>query len=95
MIVVKTLVVDWKGLKKMGWPYSRAHTHRLMATEIPDSTHKPKGLEVQRMIPNPDPFPQSHKLVNHRNAHPMWRVAEVLAYFEAHGLPVSDDWQNS
>jgi hypothetical protein len=92
---VKTLVVDWKCLKKMGWPYSRAHTHRLMAAEVPDRTHKPKGLEVQRMIPNPDPFPGCHKLVNHRNAHPMWRAAEVLAYFEAHGLAVSDDWQNS
>jgi len=33
---VQPLVVDWLGLKKMGWCYSRAHTHRLMQAEIPD-----------------------------------------------------------
>jgi hypothetical protein len=26
----RALIVDWKGLKKMGWPYSRAHTRRMM-----------------------------------------------------------------
>jgi hypothetical protein len=26
----KPLIVGWKGLKRMGWPYSRAHTWRLM-----------------------------------------------------------------
>lgn len=26
----KPLIVDWKGLKKLGWPYSRAHTWRMM-----------------------------------------------------------------
>ena len=92
---VKTLVVGWNGLKRIGWPYSRAHTYRLMSLMIPDPTHKPKWNEEHRMIPNPDPFPACHKLVNHRNAHPVWRVSEVLAYFEAHGLPVSQDWQNS
>ena len=92
-VEVKTLVIDWKSLRKLGWPYSRAHTHRLMAREIPDPKHTPKGVEEHRMIPNPDPFPQCYKLVNHRNAHPMWRVREVLAYFEAHGFAVSQDWQ--
>jgi predicted DNA-binding transcriptional regulator AlpA len=24
------LLIDWKGLKALGWPYSRAHTWRLM-----------------------------------------------------------------
>ncbi len=24
------LLVDWKGLKKYGWPYSRAHTWRMI-----------------------------------------------------------------
>lgn len=24
------LLVDWKGLKALGWPYSRAHTWRMM-----------------------------------------------------------------
>jgi predicted DNA-binding transcriptional regulator AlpA len=27
----KRLIVDWKGLKELGWPYSRAHTWRMMA----------------------------------------------------------------
>ena len=27
------LLVDWKGLKQLGWPYSRAHTWRLMESE--------------------------------------------------------------
>ena len=40
-----------------------------------------------------DPFPRARKLGKHPNAHVVWRVAEVLAYFEAHGLRVRDDWQ--
>ena len=24
------MLVDWKGLKAMGWPYSRQHTYRLV-----------------------------------------------------------------
>ena len=24
------LITDWRGLKKLGWPYSRAHTWRMM-----------------------------------------------------------------
>jgi predicted DNA-binding transcriptional regulator AlpA len=27
------LLVDWKTLKKLGWPYSRQHTYRLIAAE--------------------------------------------------------------
>ena len=92
---MKPLVVDWKTLKKLGWPYSRAQTHRLMERMIPDPKHRPRWDEEHRAIPNPDPFPQCHKLVGHRNAHPMWRVREVLAYFEAHGLAVAQDWHNS
>jgi predicted DNA-binding transcriptional regulator AlpA len=65
------LIVDWKGLKRIGWPYSRAHTWRLMAASE---------------------FPQSFKLGSHRSSHPVWRVKEVLANFEAHGLKVTDDW---
>jgi len=95
MINVKTLVVDWKGLKKIGWPYSRSHTERMMAPMIPDPTHRPKWNEEQRFIPNPDPFPRCGKAAKHRNSHPLWRVADVLAYFESHGLPVSQDWQDS
>ena len=67
------VIVDWRGLKAMGWPYSRAHTWRMM--EAKD-----------------DPFPRCFKLRKHRNSHPVWRVREVLAYFEAHGLKVTEDW---
>ena len=67
----RPLIVGWKGLKRMGWPYSRAHTWRLMAAGV---------------------FPEATKLGAHRNSHPMWRVKSVLAYFEAHGLQVTEDW---
>ena len=90
---VKPLIVDWQGLKRMGWPYSRAHTWRLMADTI-TVTEKVKGEKrrIAREIPNPDKFPTCFKLTVHCNGHPVWRVAEVLAYFEAHGLKVTDDW---
>lgn len=67
----RPLIVGWKGLKVMGWPYSRAHTWRLMEAGT---------------------FPKAEKLGAFRNSHPMWRVKSVLAYFEAHGLKVTDDW---
>lgn len=73
----KPLVVDWKGLKRMGWPYSRTNTWRMMF----DSAYAENA------------FPRCRKLGKHRSAHVVWRVAEVLAYFEAHGLRVSADWQ--
>jgi hypothetical protein len=38
-------------------------------------------------------FPACRKLGLHRNSHPVWLVSEVLAYFEAHGLRVTADWQ--
>lgn len=30
MSTVKRLLVSWSDLKKMGWPYSRTHTWRMM-----------------------------------------------------------------
>jgi hypothetical protein len=39
-----------------------------------------------------DPFPRCRKLGKHRNSHPVWRIRDVLAYFEAHGLAVTEDW---
>lgn len=72
----RPLIVDWRGLKRMGWPFSRSHTDRLM--------YDPEYADRR--------FCECHKLGTHRNSHPMWRVAEVLAYFEAHGLKVTDDW---
>jgi predicted DNA-binding transcriptional regulator AlpA len=63
------IIVDWRGLKNMGWPFSRAHTWRMMKARV---------------------FPQSSKLGDHRNSHPVWVVKEILAYFESHGLKVTD-----
>jgi len=71
VVSVRPLVIDWRGLKQLGWPNSRAHTWRMMAA---------------------GKFPKAHKLGDHFNAHPVWRVAEILAYFEAHGLAVMEDW---
>ncbi len=63
------LITDWRGLKKLGWPYSRAHTWRMMFDpDYADSR-----------------FPRCRNLGKHRNAHPVWRMADVLAYFETHG----------
>ena len=72
----KPLIVDWKGLRRLGWCYSRAHTWRMMFD--PDYAA--------------DSFPKCRKLGTHRNAHPVWRVLDILAYFEAHGLPVTGDF---
>ena len=74
---VRPLIVGWTDLRKMGWCVSRAHTWRLMFD--PDYAD--------------DPFPVCRKLGKHRNSHPVWRVSEVLAYFEAHGLAVTQDWR--
>ena len=73
---IRPLVVDWKGLRKMGWPFSRAHTWRKMFD--PDYAA--------------DAFPRCHKLGKDRNSNPVWRVSDVLAYFETHGLRVTEDW---
>jgi predicted DNA-binding transcriptional regulator AlpA len=34
------LLVDWKGLKALGWPYSRVHTWRLMSEGRFPRAHK-------------------------------------------------------
>ena len=90
---IKPLIVDWKGLKKLGWPYSRTHTVRLMGDTIQVS-EKVRGEKrrVVKVIPNPDPFPHSTKLGPFANSHPVWRIADVLTYFVAHGLSVTEDW---
>lgn len=89
----KPLMVDWKGLKRMGWPYSRTQTWRLMADTVM-VTEKVKGQKtrVAREIPNPDRFPTCFKLTVHQSGRVVWRVNDVLAYFEGHGLAVSQDW---
>ena len=89
----RPLIVDWKALKKLGWPYSRAQTWRLMAETITVSRRVlGNRRRVAEAVPNPDRFPPCFKLGAHRSSHPVWRVSEVLAYFEAHGLKVTEDW---
>jgi hypothetical protein len=94
MSTVRPLIVGWKDLQKMGWPYSRAETWRRMKPTITVS-RKVKGEKrrVVQVIPNPDPFPACVKLGPHHNSHPVWLVSKVLAYFEAHGLAVTQDWE--
>jgi hypothetical protein len=88
---IKPLVVNWEGLQKMGWPFSRTQTWRKMGATIEVSS-RVKGVRVTKVIPNPDRFPLCKKLGWHRSSPVVWLVSEVLAYFEAHGLSVSDDW---
>jgi hypothetical protein len=90
---VRPLIVGWTDLLKMGWPYSRPHTWRLMEKTITVS-RKVKGQKrrVVEVLPNPDPFPSCAKLGAFQNSHPVWSVSQVLAYFEAHGLAVTQDW---
>lgn len=64
------LIVDWKGLKAMGWPYSRVHTWRMMFD--PDYAG--------------NRFPRCRKLGKDRNSHPVWVFAEVLGHFRSCGL---------
>jgi predicted DNA-binding transcriptional regulator AlpA len=75
----RPLIVDWKGLRKLGWPLSRAHTWRMM--------YDPNYGENR--------FPACRKLGAHRSSRVVWRVNEVLAYFETHGLKVTGDWYAS
>jgi predicted DNA-binding transcriptional regulator AlpA len=35
-------------------------------------------------------FPQSFKLGGHRNSHPVWKLKDILNYFETHGLVLTD-----
>lgn len=69
----KPVVVDWRGLKRMGWPFSRVET-------------------VER---NNGRYPKFTKLGEHQNARLIWRVKDVLDYFERHGLRVTEDWYAS
>jgi len=70
------LYISWKALlNRLGWPYSRANTWRMMFE--PAYAH--------------DPFPACRKFIAHRNGHPLWYTPEVLDYIKRHGLPVPED----
>ena len=68
--VTQPRAIDWTSIKKMGWPYSKAHTWRLMFDKQFAS----------------DPFPSCHKFTPYKNSHPLWRLEDVEAYFKSHGL---------
>ena len=91
----KPLIVDFEGLKALGWPYGKTQTWRLMRQTITISRKAEGKRRVTTVIPNPDIFPASHKICSHFNSPPMWKVSEVLRYFEARGLRVTDDWNRS
>jgi len=81
------LIVTWHDLKRMGWPYCRAHTWRMMEPEILRSSGtRRKGTYRQWIEPNSDPFPRCRKPWSVRNSPPVWLMKEILAYFEAHDL---------
>jgi predicted DNA-binding transcriptional regulator AlpA len=91
----KKLIVDWIGLLGFGHPFSRAHTWRKMAATITVTRKLRDGTQEKWVIPNPDPFPKCTKLGPHRNSPVVWRVSDVLAYYEAHGLKVTEDYNAS
>jgi predicted DNA-binding transcriptional regulator AlpA len=64
------LLVDWKSLKAMGWPYSRVHTWRLMESGA---------------------FPRAYKLGKHRNAHPVWKLYDIMKAFATYGIVFDED----
>ena len=37
-------------------------------------------------------YPQSFTLGTHLNARRLWRVKDVLDYFESYGIKVTEDW---
>ena len=48
------LIVDWRGLKELGWPYGRTHTARLMNAGYCDDpfprAHKLNGYKRARNV---------------------------------------------
>jgi hypothetical protein len=94
--VIKALIVDWEGLLRMGWPFSRAETWRRMKkTRRRSSGSRKDGTYKEWIEPNPNPFPPCQKLGDFPNSPPCWKVSAVLAYFETYGLQVSEDWYSA
>lgn len=86
------LMIDWHGLKRMGWPYSKAQTARLEESEILRSSgSRRKGNFKEWHEPNRKPFPRRVSFTEHRNSHPVWAYASVIAYFEASGFKINQD----
>jgi hypothetical protein len=92
MTTLKRQMIDWCGIQKLGWPNSDTTTERWeQPTILRSSGSREKGTFKEWHEPNLDPFPRRVKFRNHRNSHPVWPYAEVIAYFEAHGLKVNQD----
>jgi len=93
---IRPLVVDYDGLLRIGVRYSKSQLWRLMQPTL-TVTRRVAGQKgrVAMVIPNPAPFPQSFKMTRSRQSPPYWRVKDVLAWLEAHGLAVTDDWYGS
>lgn len=79
----RPLIVDWKGLKTLGWPYSRAHTWRLMAGGWEDAHGEWHAVR--------HPFPKCTKLGNGPQAHPVWKYDEIIEYLKLFGIEVMAD----
>ena len=93
---IRPLVVDYDGLLRIGVPYCKSQIWRLMQPTLTVTRREPgKKGRVAMVIPNPRPFPQSFKLTASPNSPPVWRVKDVLAWLEAHGLAVTNDWFDS
>ncbi len=76
-VIKLPLYLSFKALQeKLGWPYGRTHTDRL----INDPAYS------NRRFPAPGKIGK-----NIRNAHPMFFTPDVLAYFKDHGLRVPDE----
>ena len=77
------LIVDWKGLKELGWPLSKAQTWRMMKpTVFRTKGLRRKGTYREWHEPNERPFPKCHKLGKFRNSPPVWFLAEVIEYLK-------------
>jgi hypothetical protein len=64
----------------------------MQPTILRSSGSRKNGTYREWVEPNPDPFPLCTKLGVFANSPPVWKVSAVLAYFEAHGLEVTQDW---
>lgn len=79
----RQLMVDWKGLKELGWPYSRAHTWRLMDGGWENA--KGEWVAVERR------FPPCARIGNGPGARLVWPYQAVLEYFQQCGLTLPSD----
>lgn len=81
MKVKLPLYVSFKDLQqKIGWPYKRTHTDRLIKEPEYAARRFPAPGKIGKEI---------------RNAHPMWYTPDILDYFKRHGLRVPDEVEYS